>query len=78
MFDFDLNKFAYTRPGRSQIPNHEVPLHVAVLLELFFQEVVVGIADHILKKILLLYLHSFQSKVIFVQEFKILIHCLDT
>lgn len=61
MLDFDLNKFADTRTSSSQIPDHKVPLHVTILLKLLFQKVVVGIADHILQKILLLYLYSLES-----------------
>ena len=38
MLDFDLDQFAHACPGRSQIPDHEVPLHVTVLLELLFQK----------------------------------------
>ena len=56
IFDFDLDQFAHACPGRSQIPDHEVPLHVTVLLELLFQKVVVGVTDHILQKVLLLHL----------------------
>lgn len=78
MLDFDLDEFADASAGGSQIPNHEVPLHVTVLLELLFQKVVIGIADHILQKVLLLYLHSFEPQTILVQEFQILVHCLDT
>lgn len=43
------------------IPDHKVPLHVTILLKLLFQKVVVGIADHILQKVLLLYLYSLES-----------------
>ena len=78
MLDFDLDQFAHACPGRSQIPDHEVPLHVTVLLELLFQKVVVGVTDHILQKVLLLHLHSFQPQTIFVQELQVFVHCLDT
>lgn len=58
---------------------YKVPFVFAtVLLELLFQKVVIGIADHILQKVLLLYLHSFEPQTILVQEFQILVHCLDT
>ena len=78
MLDFDLNKFADARPSRSQIPDHEVPFHVAVLLELLFQKVVVGVADYILQKILLLHFHSSQPQAVSVQKIQILVHRLDT
>ena len=71
MLDFDLNKFTHTCSGRSQIPNHEVPFHIAILLELLIQEIVVSIADHILQKVLLLHFHSSQPQTIFVQKTQI-------
>ena len=78
MLNFDLNKFAHTRSGRSQIPDHEVPFHIAILLELLFQEIIVSIADHILQKVLLLYFHSSQPQAVSMQKIQILVHCLNT
>ena len=77
MLDFDLDELADASAGGSQIPNHEVPLHVTILLEMLFQKVVVGIADYIFEEVLLLYLHSFEPQTILVQEFQILVHRLD-
>ena len=83
MFNFDLDKFADTGTGGSQIPDHKVPFHVTILFELFLQEVVIGIADHIFKKVLLLNLYSLQLQLVFFQINQILvdglnakIHCL--
>ena len=78
MLDFDLNKFADARPSRSQIPDHEVPFHIAILFELLFHEIVVSIADHIFQKILLLHFHSSQPQAVSVQKIQILVHRLDT
>ena len=78
MLDFDLNKFADARPSRSQIPDHKVPFHIAILFELLFHEIVVSIADHIFQKILLLHFHSSQPQAVSVQKIQILVHRLDT
>ena len=77
MFNFDLDKFTDTGTGCSQIPDHKVPFRVTILFELLLQEVVIGIADHVLKKVLLLNLYSFQLQLVFSQISQVLVDGLN-
>ncbi len=63
--------------GAYSVPNHKVPFHIAVLFELAFQKLVIGIADYILEKILLLDFYGFQLQTLFFEKNKILIDCLN-
>ena len=68
MFYFDLDKLADAGPGCRQIPHNEIPFHVFVLFQLIFQEIVVGIADHVFQKILLLDLDRLETEPILSQK----------
>lgn len=77
MFDLDLYQFADTRTSGSQIPYHEIPFHVAILLQLALQKLVVSIADNVLQEIFLLHLDRFQLHLFFSKECQILVYPLD-
>ena len=77
MLDLNLDQFADARAGGSQISHDEIPFHVAILFQLTLQKLVVGVADNVLQKVLLLHLDCFQLHLTFVQKRQILVHPLN-
>lgn len=77
MFDLNLNQFTDSRARCRKVPHDKIPLHIAVLFELSFEKIVVGIANYIFKKVLLLDLHCFQMKFFLAQIGKVFVHRLD-
>ena len=76
VFNLDLHKFANPCACRRQIPDHEIPFHVAVFLQGVFEERVIGVADNVLQESFLLNLDEFELEFFLAQKLKVFVHSL--
>jgi len=73
----DLHQLADPCPGCRQIPDDEIPFHVAIFFERVLEEAVIGVADNVLQEAFLLYLDELELPFVFVQERKVFVDCLN-
>ena len=77
MFRFDMEQFADTCSRSSHTPHDEIPLIVTISLEPSFEKFIIGIADYVFQKVLLLYFHELYLQFLLFRKFKKLVDTLQ-
>ena len=75
---FELDQLRHSGARRTKKADYEIPFVVPILPELVLEELVVGIADDVLKERLLLKLDELQLEIGFLDEFEILVDSLNS
>ena len=64
----DVEQFTNTCSSGSHEPHNEIPLLITISFKLGFEKFVIGIADYIFQKVLLLYLYELHFQFILLSE----------
>ena len=78
MFRFDVEQFTNTCSGGGHEPHDEIPLLITISFKPGFEKFVIGIANYIFQKVLLLHLYELHFQFILLSELQELIDTLQS